>query len=68
MNPSAGVTGVPQLGLGGEYTPEQVWAVVAYERTLSTAGESTTTTTGGDAATATTAANAETTTTVAQEG
>jgi mono/diheme cytochrome c family protein len=35
VNPSAGLTDVPQLGLGGEYTPEQVWAVVAYERSLS---------------------------------
>jgi mono/diheme cytochrome c family protein len=55
MNPSAGVADVPQLGLGGEYTPEQVWAVVAYERALSTVTTTTAPTTEASEGTATTA-------------
>lgn len=35
LNPSAGIEGVPQKGVGGMYSPEQVISVVTYERSLS---------------------------------
>ncbi|HKY15127.1 MAG TPA: cytochrome c [Microthrixaceae bacterium] len=36
LNPNQGDTTVPQLGPAGMLTPEQVWAIVVYERNLST--------------------------------
>jgi hypothetical protein len=36
VNPNNGDTSVPQLGAQGMLTPEEVWALVAYERAMST--------------------------------
>jgi len=36
LNPNNGDPTVPQLGKGGMYTPEEVWAIMIYERNLST--------------------------------
>ncbi|MCC6224839.1 MAG: cytochrome c [Microthrixaceae bacterium] len=36
INPNNGDTSVPQLGKGSMYTPEVAWAVMVYERNLST--------------------------------
>lgn len=36
LNPNNGDTSTPQLGKGGMYTPEEVWAIMVYERNLST--------------------------------
>jgi mono/diheme cytochrome c family protein len=35
LNPNQGDTKVPQLGANGMLTPEEVWAIVVYERALS---------------------------------
>jgi hypothetical protein len=35
VNANNGDATVPQLGAGGMYTPEQVWAIMVYERNLS---------------------------------
>ncbi len=35
INPNNGDTKVPQLGAGGMLSPEEVWAIVVYERSLS---------------------------------
>jgi hypothetical protein len=34
INPNQGDLTVPQLGAGGMYTPEEVWAIMTYERNL----------------------------------
>ncbi len=35
LNPNQGTGGVPQLGVDGMLSPEEVWAIVVYERNLS---------------------------------
>jgi hypothetical protein len=36
VNANNGDDTVPQLGAAGMYTPEEVWAIMVYERNLST--------------------------------
>jgi len=78
INPNQGDTTVPQLGARGMLSPEEVWAIVVYERHLSqerpdlraqaaraAAGSTTTTTTpsAGTASSGSTASTTSTTTT-----
>lgn len=58
INPSAGVANTPQLGPGGMYSVEQVWAVVSYERSQSDKATSEATVPTTDQITSTAAAEA----------
>lgn len=69
LNPNNGDSSVPQLGKGSMYTPEEAWAVMIYERNLSTErAEITAKASGSSSGGATTTTVKASTTTTVKEG